>query len=705
MKQVTQNMKSGKTELKDVPPPQCGDGEVLVKTRASLISAGTEKMLVDFASKSLLGKAKERPDLVKKVMDKLQRDGLAATASSVFSKLEEPLPLGYSAAGEVVKVGKNLKNFYQKGDRVVMAGAGLANHAEVNAIPKNLVAPLPDNVPYEEGAFATVASIALHGVRNAKIGLGDRILIMGVGLVGQMAVQLAQSNGAQVFAVDYDDERLKLAKSGGAASIHNLSKKGVESKIAAFTENKGFDAILVCAATDSNQPLIQAAEWARDRAKVVLVGKVGCDIPYADYMKKELQFVISRSYGPGRYDDTFEKKGQKYPIGWVRWTEQDNLAETARMMSERSLNVHPLISHTFPIEDAEDAYALVIGKEISTLGVVLTYSDDHAPQKQTKIPLTPVTEVVTGNVGLAAIGCGAFAKGVLLPKLSKMDAVSLTGITSKGGLSAADAGKRFDFAYATAKIEDILKDESTDAVLIATRHNTHADLVCKALKAGKHVFVEKPLALTEQQLNDVEKAYKKAGRHLMVGYNRRFAPLTQQVMQAFEHTTGPRQILVRVNAGKLEADNWQQDPEDGGGRFLGEACHFVDLACYLSGDTPENIHLHRGEGQDVYAITLTFTNNSIAQILYTSEGDASFSIERIEIFGNGIAAVIDNFRTGSLTQGGRTKKLGARLPLTPQNKGHEEELRQFVAAVQGEQTTPTPAEELFAVTRLMLKAI
>lgn len=705
MKQVVQNMKSGKMSLLDVPAPQVGRGEVLVATRASLISAGTEKMLIDFANKSLLSKAQERPDLVKKVIDKVQRDGVVATASAVFSQLEQPLPLGYSAAGEVIGVGAGMEDTYSVGDKIAMAGAGVANHAEVNAVPKNLMAKIPENVSYEEASFATLTAIAMQGFRNSKAVLGDRILVMGLGLVGQLTAQLAKAAGCKVFAVDYDAGRVKLAEENGADRVHLLSAGGADSLVESFTDGNGFDSVIICAATDSNTPIEQAAAWARDKANIVMTGKVGTEIPYADYMKKELNFVISRSYGPGRYDPNFEQKGQDYPIGYVRWTEKANLEEALHLMSTGQLNVKSLISHSFPIEEVSDAYALVLGKEIPCMGVTLTYPREVEKRLETRIALRP-TEIVTGKVGMSFIGAGAFARGVLLPALKKTEEVNLMGILTRGGVSAQTTGDKFGFGFAAGNEKEIYNSKNTHAVVVATRHDSHSRITSEALRADKHVFVEKPLALNMDQLNEVKQAYDGSGKVLMVGYNRRFAPFTMALNDHFSGIDSPRQVMIRVNAGKLDGDNWQNDPETGGGRLLGEACHFIDLALHLSGSEAEEVYAVAGEGQDVYTITIRFKNGSTASIIYTSEGDASYSKERVEVYAGGSVGVIDNFRKAYVVTGGKKRNFKVKSGLLGggQDKGHSNELLAFISAVKGETPHPISAEDLFQTSEVTFAA-
>ena len=699
MKQVIQNVRNGQLELLDVPSPTPAKGEVLVATRSSLISAGTERMLMDFAQKSLAGKAAERPDLVKQVVARVARDGLISTAQAVFSRLEEPLPLGYSAAGEVVAVGEGLETTYKVGDYVALAGAGIANHAELNVVPKNLVVPMPGNLPFEQACYATVAAIAMQGFRNSEAVLGDHVLVLGLGLVGQLTVQLATAAGCQVFGMDYDPHRTGLALECGAHEVHLLGSGNPDAKVKTFTNGKGFDRIIICAATDSNEPLESAAKWARDRARVVMTGKAGTEVNYGAFMKKELEFVVSRSYGPGRYDANYEQKGQDYPVGWVRWTERENLAEAIRLMSMGKIDVAKLTTHSYDIDEAQKAYDLIGNKEERSLGVVLNYKRSVAERRSSRIMLRSI-EPKQGTVGISCIGAGAYARAVLLPALKQVSGVGFVGVVSKGGLSARKTGEKYKFEYAADSVDSILQDARTDAVVITTRHNTHADMVTNALKAGKHVFVEKPLALNTEELEQVYDVLKTSGRVLMVGFNRRYSPYTQAIMTQFADVKA-RQVTIRVNAGSLDSDNWQLDSAVGGGRLLGEGCHFIDLACYLSGGRPSRVSAMAGEGQDNYAITLHFDNGSIANVLYTSDGDTSFSKESIEVFGGGMVGVIDNFCAGFIIQGGKKMKVKAGAGI---NKGQAAEMEDFIALIQGKEADIMTADSVYDSTLATLLA-
>jgi predicted dehydrogenase/threonine dehydrogenase-like Zn-dependent dehydrogenase len=694
MKQIVQSARSGKLALTEVPEPQARPGHLVVATRASLISAGTERMVVDFARKSLAGKARSRPDLVRKTLDKARRDGIAATFRAVLARLDEPLPLGYSAAGEIVGIGAGLEGAFRIGQRVAVAGAGLANHAELNLIPRSLAAPIPDDVGDEEACFATLGAISMHAVRNLQTGLGDIVAVLGVGLVGQLAVQLLALQGARVAAFDYDPARLALAARHGAELIWNLGEPGAREAVASLTAGQGCDAVLIAAASESSEPLEFAAEIARDRARLCVVGKTGTEFPYAAFMKKEIQLVVSRSYGPGRYDEDFEARGVKYPIGFVRWTESENLREAVRLMSPslpRRLDVGALISHRFPFARAEDAYALVVGNTAPHLGVVLGYD---AAARQATHAFPAARKAASGSCVLGVIGAGNFARAVLLPALAKRKDVTLHTIVTQRGLTAEHAGKLFGFANCATEIDAVLGDPAIDAVLIATRHASHADLTARALAAGKSVFVEKPLAIDRAGVAAVLAARQAAPGFFMVGFNRRFAPMVARARAHLAKHQGAKFLVLRVNAGALPAESWINAAEEGGGRVLGELCHFVDLARFLVGTDIVSVQADAGAVKagvcDDLAATLHFADGSLATIVYTALGDAAFSKERFELFAGGTVVTIDNFLAMSVTADGKTRSETVR---TGQDKGHAAELTAFVAGVVSGQP-PIPEAEL-----------
>lgn len=691
MKQVVQSARTGKLALRDVPAPKVRAGHLLVETRASLISAGTERMVIDFARKSLAGKAKDRPDLVRKVLDKARRDGIVATFKAVMARLDEPLPLGYSAAGIVVAVGAGLEGAFRVGQRVAIAGAGLANHAELNVVPRNLAAAIPDDVTDDEACFGTLGAIAMAGVRNTRVQLGDVVVVLGVGLVGQMAVQQLALAGARIIAVDVNQSRLDLAKRLGAEVVWRLGEPGLAEAVFGMSGGLGADSVLVAAATESSEPLESAAEIARDRARIVLVGKTGTEFPYAAFMKKELELVVSRSYGPGRYDEDFEGRGVKYPAGWVRWTETENLRECVRLMSPalpRRLDVGPLITHRFPFAESEKAYDLVTSGNEPHLGVVLRYEGVAKDA-----PRAPFAEVKGGGgkCVLGVIGAGNFARTVLLPELKRLPGVEFSTICTTRGQTAEHGEKAFGFGRSTTDVDDVLADPAINAVLVATRHSNHAELTARCLAAGKSVIVEKPLALDRDQLNRVVEARRDSAAFFTVGFNRRFAPMSEKARQHLARHPGPKMLVLRVNAGALPPESWVNAADEGGGRILGEICHFVDLARMLVGSPILAVHADTAAlafgGCDDLTVTLSFADGSLATIVYTSQGDTAYSKERYECFAGGTVIVIDNFMTLSVTEGGRTrteKHLG-------QDKGHRAELEMFVKAVQA--GGPAPADE------------
>jgi predicted dehydrogenase/threonine dehydrogenase-like Zn-dependent dehydrogenase len=700
MKQVVQSARTGKLAVRDVPDPQVRSGHLLVRVRASLISAGTERLVVDFAQKSLAAKAKARPDLVKKVVDKAKRDGLAATFRAVMARLDEPLPLGYSACGTVVAVGAGLEGEFRTGQRVAIAGAGLANHAELDVVPGNLVAPVPDDANDEEACFGTLGAIALHGVRNLGLQLGDFAAVIGVGLVGQMAAQFLALSGVRVIAFDYNSERLKLAEFGGAEAVWNLGEGDPAGAVAALTDGRGCDGVLIAAATESSEPFALAAAVARDRARVSLVGLTGTEVPYREFMQKELTLTVSRSYGPGRYDADFEQRGMKYPDGYVPWTETRNLAETVRLMSRRSdrrLMVEPLITHRIPFAKAEDAYAMITGRTEPHLGVVLTYPEPESADEamtRLRIPIA-LSGARPSGCTLGVIGAGAFARTMLLPRLKGMKDVKLHTIVTQRGASAEHSAGNFGFEIAATDNDAVLANDDINAVLIATPHSSHATLTAAALRAGKSVLVEKPLALDRAELNDVIAARNGSDAFLQVGFNRRFSPMAVSMRDRLAALPAPRFLLMRVNAGALPADHWVNAAEEGGGRILGELCHFVDLARFLIGAPIAEVQAAAAQATegvcDDATATLRFADGSLATIAYTARGDTAYSKELIEGYAAGTIVSIDDFRRLTVVTDGRSTGNGAGRA---QDKGHEAALDAFVKAVAAGGPAPAPEAEL-----------
>jgi predicted dehydrogenase/threonine dehydrogenase-like Zn-dependent dehydrogenase len=694
MKQVIQSRRSGKLALKDVPEPKVKAGHILVRTRSSLISAGTERMVVDFAKKSLAGKAKARPDLVKKVIEKAKRDGLKSTFQTVMARLDEPLPLGYSACGDVTAVGAGLEGVFRVGERVAVAGAGLANHAELNVVPRNLACVVPTDVADDEACFGTLGAIALHAVRNLHVSLGDTVAVIGLGLVGQLAAQFLNLSGVRVIGLDYDPSRLDLAIKLGMECAINLSSDDTLAIVNTVTNGCGCDGVLIAAATQSNEPFLTAADVARDRARVSMVGLTGTEFPYAEFMKKELNIIVSRSYGPGRYDPDFEGRNVKYPEGWVRWTETENLAETLRLMSptlNRKLDVNPLISHQMDLTDAEKAYAMITGGTEPHMGVVLTY-----PDQPTTYSATLSTGVIKPGAKcvLGVIGAGNFAKSVLLPELKKTDSVTLHTLVTQRGATADHGKDAFGFLKCSADSDDVLNNPDINAVLIATRHDSHAELTAQALEKGKSVLVEKPLALTRDSLNQVISARNdQENSFFQVGFNRRFAPMAERVKSEMSQTGAPKVMMLRINAGAIDGDHWVHASDEGGGRVLGEVCHFVDLARFFAGSSITSVQAEAaratGNPCDDVSIALTFDDGSLATILYTALGDSSADKERFEIFSGGRNAIIEDFRHLRLTGSGANIS-----EKSAQDKGFKKGLHAFTNCVIKGGDVPINEEEL-----------
>lgn len=700
MKQVVQSARSGKLALKEVPDAKVRSGHLLVRTRASLISAGTERMVVNFAKKSLAAKAKARPDLVRKVLDKAKRDGIGATMRAVMARLDEPLPLGYSAVGEVVEVGAGLEGKFRAGQRVAIAGAGLANHSELNAVPENLCAPVPDDVNDEEACFGTLGAIAMNGARLVEPQLGDVVAVIGAGLVGQLAAQFLDLAGCRVIVLDYNAERLKLATYGGAELVCDLSQGDPTAAIMDLSGGRGCDGVVIAAATDSSEPFDTAATIARDKATISLVGITGTEFDYRLFMKKELSVVVSRSYGPGRYDPDFENRHVKYPVGFVRWTETRNLEESVRLMSRRRdhrLQVEQMITHKIPFADAEKAYDMVSNNTEPHLGVILEY--DKEPTEKAPKLRTPVSvstgKTASGKCVLGVIGAGNFARTVLLPRLKKIDAVELHTLVTQRGISADHSADSFGFAHADTDDAAIFDNPDINAVLITTPHSTHASLTARALAAGKNVMVEKPLALDREELNTVIRARLQSDAFLQVGFNRRFAPLAVQARDRLKAAGGTKYVLLRVNAGQLPEDSWQNAAEEGNGRILGEVCHFVDLARFLVDDDIKTVQaasaaVSQGACDDL-TVSLNFADGSLATIAYTALGDTAYSKELIEAFAGGTVININDFRGLTVTAGGKESKVGRSME---QDKGHAAELQAFAGAVASGGAAPADEAEL-----------
>ena len=697
MKQLLQNIKTGKSSVEDVPVPTPLEGQALVKVEASLVSAGTERMVVEFAEKSLVGKARSRPDLVKQVIEKARREGLVNTAQAAFNRLDQPMALGYSSSGTIIALGRKMQGF-KVGQRVACAGGGFAVHAEYNVVPRNLLTPLPKKVDFESAAFITLGAIAMHGFRLAEPQIGETVAVIGMGLLGLLTAQIASAAGCNVLGIDIDPSRLALASSLGLEAV---PRDQAADAAQTFTTNRGFDVILICADTSSNDPVELAGTIARDRARVVATGAVGLTIPRKIYYEKEISFINSRSYGPGRYDPNYEENGQDYPLGYIRWTEGRNFEAVIDLMSKDKLKVRPLITHRFPIEKATQAYDVITGKEKEPfLGVLLTYPETVEKSESSKVVRFNVPTFKPATCKLGVIGAGLFANAILLPAIKKAGDIELVGIASSGGLHAQHSGKKFGFKYATSEDDEILNDPNINTVAILTRHDSHTDLVVKALKEGKHVFVEKPLAINSAQLSVISAQLKANSQSLLtVGFNRRFAPLAQQLKSSIVNRQSSLYVHYRINAGPIPLNHWTQDPEIGGGRIIGEACHFIDFIIFLVGDVPSSVTAHalpdNGKyREDNVSMTFTFPDGSIGIVDYLANGDKSFPKERVEVFCGGQIAVLDDFVSLQITRQGKMKEEKA-----AQDKGWVSEWKAFATAIRDGSEPPIPYEQLIGVTK------
>ena len=688
----------------EMPVPALQKGRVLVRTVASLISAGTERASVELVSKGLVREARQRPDLVKAVVAKVKSEGLLNTFASVRDKMAASQALGYSAAGIVAAVAEDVTEF-RAGDRVACAGVGFASHAEVLSVPKNLCVHLPENVSFESGAYGTLGAIALQGVRLAEPTLGESVVVIGLGLVGQLTVQLLKANGCRVFGLDLDESRVALALELGADKAV-VSTDAAAKDIEIWTRGQGADAVLITAATDSNQPIELAASVSRLKGRVIVVGMTGMDIPRAPFFSRELKLIISMSYGPGRYDPDYEERGHDYPLPYVRWTEKRNIESFLALIAEQRLNVERLTTHRFPISEADRAYQLISGElHEPNLGVVLNY--DPEAEVARRVSLGPQVRKSEKSIALGVIGAGGYVPAMLLPHF-KTEGVEFRSIATASGISAHDVGKRFGFAYAMSSAEEVLDDASVNLVVIGTRNATHAELARGALERNKHVFVEKPLALNDAELESVLEAARSSSAKLMVGFNRRFAPLTQRAKEVFNNLDAPLSVLYRVNAGRIPNEHWMQDAEEGGGRIIGEVCHFIDLLQYLIGAPPvylfaESISARSSKivDADSVIITMRFADGSNGSVAYLAEGDKGLAKERVEIFGAGRAFVLDDFRRATLYKDGREEQ----VVLKAQDKGQQEQVRTVCASVLQGGAAPISLDELAATTRATFRVL
>jgi threonine dehydrogenase-like Zn-dependent dehydrogenase/predicted dehydrogenase len=707
MKQIFQSLKTGEVELADIPCPQIARGQVLVATSRSLVSSGTEKMLIEFGKSNLLNKALSQPEKVKQVVEKIKTDGIHPTVKSVSNKLEQPMPLGYCNVGHVLAIGDDVDEFVV-GDRVISNGY----HAEVVRVPVNLCAKVPAIVDDEEASFAVLSSIALQGIRLASPTLGERFGVIGLGLVGLLAVQLLKAQGCRVVGFDFDENRVRIAKQLGAEAVNLNTVEDPQSFVKFFTKGIGLDGVLIAAATKSNSPTNLAADICRKRGRIILVGVTGLKLNRQKFYEKELTFQVSASYGPGRYDPAYEKKGVDYPVSLVRWTAKRNFEAVLDMMAEHKLNLQALISHRFNINDATDAYKVLQNKK-DTLGIIISYNDrknnpnikaeqifnctrEHAPKglkRQSKVIVN-------------FLGSGNHACSTLIPSFKRSGA-RLNAVASDTGVSGSFAMKKFGFSSSTTDPKLILEDSVANSVVISTRHDSHAEFVIGAIRNGKNVFVEKPLCLTLSELDDIQREYKTAIRNsskspiIHVGFNRRFSPHVIKMHQLLSGISHPKSFVFTVNAGKLDYNHWTQDKEKGGGRVIGEVCHFIDLLRFLTSSQILNFTLSKIDDRikDTISLTLAFSDGSIGTIHYLTNGAKGYQKERLEVFTDGKILKLDNYR---LLTGYGWKDFKS-MRLWSQDKGHQNCANQFVASVIKGGQSPIPIEEIIEVSRLAIE--
>lgn len=713
MKQVLQNILNGKTTLQELPCPLNVKNNLLISTRMTLVSSGTERMLVDFGKANFIDKARQQPDKVKLALDKIQTDGLMTTIEAVRSKLDQPIPLGYCNAGIVLQSGVD---GFKEGDRVVSNGA----HAEIVRVAKNLCAKIPDSVDDESAAFTVLGAIGLQGIRLINPTLGETVAVSGLGLVGLMTVQMLIANGCRVLGIDFDSSRCALARQFGAEVVDLSAGEDPVAIATVFSRGRGVDAVVIAAATQSDEVMHQAAEMCRKRGRIVLVGVVGLNLRRDDFFKKEITFQVSASYGPGRYDPNYEEKGQDYPIGFVRWTEQRNFEAVLDMMASGTLNVKPLVTHRFKIDDAVEAYKLL--DDPKALGIVLEYPKrDEGELLNTEVQLTQSTSPikisdstalsVKAEPVIAFIGAGNYASRTLIPAFKSTGVILETLVTSSG-VSGVHHGKKAGFSKASTDLNALWNNESINTVVIATRHNAHASQVCAALDSSKNVFVEKPLALNLEELLRIKDVYQSTGELgkstplLMIGFNRRFAPHVTKMKSLLSARREPKSFVITVNAGAIPSDHWTQDPDVGGGRIVGEGCHFIDLMRFLAGHPIASYKAMKlggstdgSEQEDKVSILLSFEDGSFGSIHYLANGGKAFPKERIEVFCGGAVLQLDNFR---VLKGFDWPEF-SQMKLWRQNKGQQECVNAFVDAIRNGAESPIPVDEIFEVSRVTIE--
>jgi predicted dehydrogenase/threonine dehydrogenase-like Zn-dependent dehydrogenase len=694
MKQIIQDLKSGKTILEEIPAPRIKEGHVLIQTKNTLVSLGTEKMLVNFGKASYIDKARQQPEKVKQVLNKIKTDGLKPTLETVFRKLNEPLPLGYCNSGVVIGVGKGVKEF-SLGDRVISNG----NHAEVVNIPENLVAKIPKNVSFEDASFTVVGAIGLQGIRLLNPTFGETIVVTGLGLIGLISAQILKANGCNVIGIDFDEDKLKLANGWGINTV-NAAENDVVKTVEILTNNQGADGVLITASAQTDSIISDAAQMCRKRGRVVLVGVIGLNLNRSDFYDKEISFQVSCSYGPGRYDNNYEEKGLDYPIGFVRWTEKRNFEAILQALSNHSLNVSDLITEKVDIENYNQIY-----DDLSKKGAIASIINYNSTKEQiivSKVLINPRLSVPSNGI-IGVIGAGNFTSAMIVPTLRKLNA-NLKYIASSKGLSGTLLAKKYCIGYSTTDYQEILKDSSTDAVIITTRHNQHSKQVLESLNSNKHVFVEKPLALNLDDLEFILKAESISEKTITVGFNRRFSPFSQSAKEALGSEPGPINVIATMNVGEIPLDHWVQDMEQGGGRIIGEACHYIDLISYFTSSKVKSVLLASNgtspkDNTDNASVLLKYENGSLGVINYFSNGSKSYPKEKIEVFQSGKNIIIDNFKQVQFF-GYRNKGFKK-----TQDKGHYNQLKNWLKMIQEGGEPIIPFDSIYNTSKASILCI
>ena len=700
MKQVIQNFKTGELYVDDVPLPSISEGMVLIENEFSLISAGTERGTVKVAQANLLNKARQRPDLVAQVIQNIKKEGLKATITKVRAKLDSLRAMGYSTSG-VVLSSMDTNGQFKPGDRVACAGFEYASHAEIVSVPQNLVVKIPDGVSSDDAAFTTLGAIAMQGVRQAEVRIGERVCVIGLGLLGQITCQLLRANGCAVFGIDLSDAFVKIANEHSADKALLRNDPNLISACDNFTNGHGFDAVIITAAAQSSDPVELAGEISMKKGKVVVVGMVTMNIPRdPHYYRKEIDIRMSCSYGPGRYDVNYEENGQDYPYAYVRWTEQRNMESFLDLLARKYINLKPLITHVIDVEDAEKAYDIILGKvKEHHIGILLKYSENENKSRSAiRISDKPLAAINTGF-----IGAGSFAQSYLIPNV-KSSGGSLDGVVTSRGITAKNVGDKFGFNFCSSDINDVLGNEKINTVFIATPHSSHADLVVKSLEANKNVFVEKPLAISAEELDRVIETKKNHSQPLLVGFNRRFAPISEDIKKEFQNTGEPMVVNIRINAGFIPKDNWIQQKDIGAGRIIGEMCHFIDLMQYFTGSEPVKVYADcinstndKISPADNIAIVIKFANGSVGNLTYLANGDKGMPKELIEVFSGSKIGVINDFRDGLIYKNGKAVKLKS------SGKGHKEEVAAFLNALKSGNGSPISFRSICLTTLTTFK--